>query len=121
MRVISTLEYRRGLDSINALTDNEVLHIGDTFDQEYIEFVLKKGIPNCVVGDSNSTALFLSTIPYYGLPLYAERDATEITNGIQFNNNISTLNCFNFMINKKQINRYLCIKFVEYFKLTNFN
>ena len=28
--------------------------------------------------------------------------------------------CFNFMINKKQINRYLCIKLVELFKFKNF-
>ena len=29
--------------------------------------------------------------------------------------------CFNFLVNKKQINRYLLIKLVEYFKLTRFN
>ena len=33
----------------------------------------------------------------------------------------STNTAFNFMINKKQINRYLCIKLVEFFKLTSFD
>ena len=33
----------------------------------------------------------------------------------------NTKTAFNFMVNKKQVNRYLCIKLVELFKLTSFD
>lgn len=36
-------------------------------------------------------------------------------------NTTDTKTAFNFMINKKQVNRYLCIKLVELFKLTSFD
>jgi hypothetical protein len=34
---------------------------------------------------------------------------------------LTTDHAFNFIINKKQINRFLCLKFVEYFQLTNYD
>ena len=121
MQLISTFVYGKKLESIDALTDNHALYIHDTFDQEYLNNILKKGIPHCIINDSMSIAPYSDSIPYYGLPLYAERDTKIITDQLEFDNNLSTLYCFNFMINKKQINRFLCIKFVEYFKLINFN
>jgi len=121
MRVISTLKHGRMLSGIDKLTSNDVLHITDQFDRPTVDLLLKKGTPNCIVSDHYTSAPFVDTIKFYGLPLCAARDIKLITNKVHFDNTMSTVNCFNFMINKKQINRYLCIKFVEYFKLDNFD
>jgi len=118
MRVILTSQMGNKLDSINELTNNDILHISDIFDSGYIDYVLKKGSPKYIVADSIT---FFSKLKFYGLPLFAESQTRQIINGIEFEKNIDTINCFNFMINKKQVNRFLCIKFVEWFNLSNFD
>ena len=122
MRLISTLEYNRHLSNIDILNNDDVLHIYDVFDQEYINFVLTKGIPKYVVSDHITKSLLkFNEIQFCGLPLYAKLAVSKISNNIQYHNDTNTSYCFNFMINKKQINRILCIKFVELFELTNFD
>lgn len=121
MQTISTLEYDRDLKTIDKITKNQVLHVYDVFDQEYITKILQKGTPYAIVSDHMTTAPYSEPIPFYGLPLYVENNTKKIINQTKFSNDISTLNCFNFMINKKQVNRFLCIKFVECFKLNNFD
>ena len=118
MRVVSTLDYKRNLTGIFELTDNDILHIYDVFNSEYIDYVLKKGSPKYIVNDHIT---FFSKLKFYGLPLFVESQTRQIINGIEFEKNINTINCFNFMINKKQVNRFLCIKFVEWFNLSNFD
>lgn len=121
MRVVSTIKHGVPLADIDKLTDNDVLHINDQGGQQYVDFILKKGIPNCIINDHYATPHITSPVPCYALPLLAECAATLIGDGMKIDNNISTTNCFNFVINRKQINRHLCIKFVEYFKLTDFD
>ena len=121
MELISTLAYGLKLNTVDKLTDNHVLHIYDVFDQEYVDYILTKGTPYCIVNDHLSTPPYHNPIPFYGLPLFAEKDTRIVTDQLEFDNNLSTSHCFNFMINKKQINRFLCIKFVEHFNLTNFD
>lgn len=109
------------LDNIDKITTDHVVHIHDYFDQDYVTKILQKGNPGAIVSDHMVTSPYVDDVPFYGLPLFAESATKKIVNQHKFNNDISTLNCFNFMINKKQVNRFLCIKFVEYFKLTNFD
>ena len=118
MRVISTLQYKNELADITELTNNDILHIYDGFNTEYIDYVLKKGSPKYIVNDHIT---FFANLKFYGLPLYVERYTREVIAEIEFENNINTINCFNFMINKKRVNRFLCIKFVEWFELSNFD
>ena len=120
MQVISTL-YDRDLDNIKKLTNDHVLHVYDVFDQQYINQILKKGTPGVILSDHLLTPPYSDPIPFFGLPLWVGNSTLEIIDGYKFDDNISTINCFNFMINKKQINRFLCIKFVEWFKLSNFD
>ena len=121
MRLISILNNNK-LEHIGQLTDNDVVFMLDQIDpQVYINIILKNGVPNCIINDLTTNALFINRTKFYGLPLFIENWTKKITNKLQFDNTITTLNCFNFMINKKHINRYLCIKFVEHFKLTNFD
>jgi hypothetical protein len=120
MELISILAGSK-LNTVNKLTNNHVLHINDVFDQEYVDYILTKGTPYCIVSDHMSAPPYHNPIPFYGLPLFAENNTRIITNQLEFDNNLSTSHCFNFMINKKQVNRFLCIKLVEYFKLTDFD
>jgi hypothetical protein len=124
MQIISTLGHGRDLtsvDKIDKITRDHVLHVYDVFDQEYVTKILQKGTPYAIISDHLVTSPYSNAIPFYGLPLFAERVTKQIIEQFKFNNDISTLNCFNFIINKKQVNRFLCIKFVEYFKLTDFD
>jgi hypothetical protein len=109
------------LDTVDKITTDHVLHVHDYFDQDYVSKILQKGTPYAIVSDHMVTPPYSDPIPFYGLPLYIEKNTKSIVDQYQFSNNISTVNCFNFMINKKQVNRFLCIKFVEWFKLTNFD
>ena len=121
MQVISTLQYGRDLHNIEKLTNDHVLHVYDIFDQQYINQILKKGTPGAILSDHLLTPPYSDLIPFFGLPLWVGNEVVNIIYGYKFDDNISTINCFNFMINKKQINRFLCIKFVEWFKLSNFD
>ena len=123
MRVISILiPPPAGPEYIGRLTDNDVLFINDQIDpQVYINIILKNGVPNCIINNLTTRASFIEATKFYGLPLFVEQWTKKIADGLQFDDNITTLNCFNFMINKKHVNRYLCIKFVEHFKLINFD
>jgi hypothetical protein len=120
MRVISTSVYGTALNGIDKLTNNDVLHIYDVFNKAYIDFILlEKGTPKYIVSDHITK---FDEVKIYGLPLITELIARQLVNKIEFkNSNMNTLTCFNFVINKKQINRFLCIKLVELFKLYNFD
>ena len=109
------------LATIDKITTDHVLHVHDFFDQDYVSKILQKGAPYAIVSDHMITSPYSDPIPFYGLPLWVEKETKKIINQAKFSNDISTLNCFNFMINRKQVNRFLCIKFVEWFKLTNFD
>lgn len=123
MKLISTLRHSRQLSAIDKLTNDSVLHIYDCFSREELDKILSKGVPKYIVGDHFSwiDEIEFSGLPLYTLPLYAEKDTRILANGVNFDNKITTTSCFNFIINKKQVNRFLCIKFVEYFALKNFD
>ena len=73
-----------------------------------------------IINESLHFNLDIDQVTFYTVPLWAEQEATRLLKEplvINFNSNY----CFNFLINKKQLNRYYLIKFVEWFKLTNFN
>jgi hypothetical protein len=120
MRVNSTHIYGRDLTGVDRLTNNDVLHIYDVFDKDYIDSIFfKKGTPKYIVSDHITR---FDGVKIYGLPLIAEKIARQLVNEIPFKNStMTTSTCFNFVINKKQINRFLCIKLVELFKLSDFN
>ena len=58
MQIISTVEHGRLLSNINKITKDHVLHVYDTFDQTYVDTILKKGNPSYFVNDHFSKAKF---------------------------------------------------------------
>ncbi len=122
MHVISTFHYKNYRADIDQLTNNDILHIYDVFDQSDIDLIFKNGMPKYIISDHiTKSKINFNNAKFYGLPLYINSISKNIIKNTEFDNNINTLNCFNFMINKKQINRFLCIKFVEWFNLYNFD
>jgi len=119
-QLLSTLEHNRNFNGISGFSNQHVLHVYDTFDQEFVNTLLQKGIPKAIISDHFTNGTFAG-IQMFGLPLFAEREACNIIKNSKFDDNIHTKTCFNFMINKKQINRFLCIKLIEWFKFTDFD
>ena len=122
MRIISTLTYQKDLAKLTHITNDDVVHVYDIFNQAEVDVILLKGTPKYIISDHiTSSNINFNNIKFYGLPLYANYISKKIIKNIKFDNNINTLNCFNFIINKKQVNRFLCIKLVEWFKLSDFD
>jgi hypothetical protein len=122
MRIISYWPNRaisRGdLIGIDRLFDTDIVHVQDVFDCEHVDYILAKGTPKYIV--SNFMTWTDSPL-FYGLPFFANHGLKEIIPGLNFDNKIITKTCFNFMVNKKLISRFLCIKLVELFKLQDFD
>jgi len=119
-RLISSFGDGDNLDNVSTLSESDVVYRGDVFDQTWVDSILKKGKPKYIISDHVISGTF-DGIQLIGLPLFAERATLKIIKNSKFDNNIHTKTCFNFMINKKQINRFLCIKLVEWFKFTDFD
>ena len=89
--------------------------------QELIDLFIEKGTPGYVVNDHMTKFDFgPTTSEFYGIPLAFE-NLVNLFKESTFKDNLKTENCFSFMTNKKQINRYLLIKLVEFFNLTSYD
>lgn len=119
-QLLSSLEHGRNFDSIPAFSDQHVLHVDDSFDQEYVNKILQKGTPRCIISDQFTKSQF-EGLEVFGIPLYFNMINEIFIKNQNYNNNFDTNVAFNFMINKKQINRFLCMKLVELFELKNFD
>jgi hypothetical protein len=98
---------------------DDIFLICDTIDYNLLDLVFSKSIvPKFVVG-TNATSIEYRNKVYtttVNLPSLDLRHCVFLSD-----KEIKTNQCFNFLINKKKINRYLLIKLVEYFKLTKLN
>lgn len=73
-----------------------------------------------IVNESLHFNLDINQVNFYTVPIWAEFEATSLLKK-PLEINFDSQYCFNFSINKKQLNRYYLIKFVEWFKLTSFD
>lgn len=100
------------------ITAESAVLVEDVFDQTILETWLQNRKPKYIFSNSCNT-MDIPGYQIYCLPLFIQKEINHIpvTDGIDY----STDCIFNFMINKKQINRFLCIKLVELFELKNFD
>jgi hypothetical protein len=118
MKLISTFD---DTDSgVKPLSGNDILHVHDVFEAQQLEAMFdQRGRPAIVVSDHLTTCPDLS-VKFVGLPLYFYK---HICYGFALDNlpdTFSTDYCFNFIVNKKQVSRYLLIKLAEIFNLSNY-
>jgi len=101
---------------------DDIFYICDTIHYKLLDLVFGKSIvPKFVVGDNAALIEYPNKI-YTTVHRGLELELKKLRNCLFFTHKeIQTNQCFNFLVNKKQINRYLLIKLVEYFKLVRFN
>jgi hypothetical protein len=118
MRLVTAREYGTGLSKLDQLTDNDILYMHDVFDYSALmEIFNNKGRSKYVVAD-HWCHVDYPDVPIYTLPLYAV-GVPEIIKPLT-ETDYQTRCTFNFLVNKKQVNRFLCLKLVEFFKLSNY-
>ena len=102
----------------SVLSDKSLLWLEDNIDFRYIQKIFaKNGKPKYVINDHVIDFYEeLDGVKILSLPLFLEKEVKKFST-TQFINEIKTVDCFNFMVNKKQLNRFLLIKLVEYFQL----
>lgn len=106
---------------------NDVFWITDTIDTYLLGELLRNSpsVPKYIIGDNSANICYptkIFTTVFRGLELEFLGIRSYLTDNPDSESidSLSTLQCFNFLINKKQINRFLLIKLVEYFKLSSF-
>ena len=108
------------ISTIKNLSTNDILYAIDTINVEMLTEVIKSiGVPGYIVGDNAGFVkcdLPIFSVPYRGLCL--EWKTLQIQNLLPADTETDV--CFNFIINKGQINRHLCMKLVECFELSSF-
>lgn len=104
------------LSQVDRLSQQDLLHIYDAFDETVLgDILISKGYPAHVFQDSytfyqgNFPCQFWCADLWLGTELAKFADVER--------NDVETKYAANFIINKKQINRFLAIKLVEYFEI----
>jgi hypothetical protein len=108
---------------LNTTVENDfppVLWLNDTFDADHLTSILHDYQPKYIVSDHFSYIDILDK-KIYTAPLFLAKILNFLVPNINQNQIFQTRHTFNFVINKKQINRFLCMKFVQLFKLSNYD
>lgn len=115
IRVVSDI-YRQHA----TIDTNSIVWIYDVFNEEMLFRRLSGQEPAYIVND-HFNHIEIPGKKIYCVPLCAAREAARIIPELSSDQTYQTQHTFNFMINKKQINRFLCIKFIELFELTKYD
>jgi len=97
-----------------------VVWIQGDFDADRLMSILHEYQPKYIVNDHFSHIDILDK-KIYTAPLFLAYALNLIVPNINQNQTFQTKHTFNFIINKQQFNRFLCMKFVELFGLTNYD
>jgi hypothetical protein len=91
----------------------------DLVERRYLDQLInEKNPPLAVVNDSLSFNHDINN--FYGAPIWLENELNRLDDYVPADG-YQTEYCFNFSINKKQINRHLLIKLVEWFGLSSYD
>lgn len=100
----------------------DILWLSDSISFETLD-VLKcmPTPPKFIIGDNASEIVYDDHFKIYTTPFRGLECEFALLKHLPLIDTVHTQHCFNFMINKKQINRFLLIKLVEYFQLDSFD
>lgn len=119
MRVV----YYTGLPGTHLLStvdkfQDDILYTYDVYDEQDLDDLIgDRGDPAAVVNDSFTFIEHTRPFPVYCVNLWLENQVAKFQD-LPLITDPVTEYAVNFVINKKQINRYLAIKLVEYFDLS---
>ena len=118
---LKNIEILKTNDNVN-LIERPVFVALDTLKiQRFLNLVNQYGTPQALVSNAHPEYLELSApdIDYHYLPDFLYWTARNLVNGgIVVDRDPEY--CFNFIINKKRINRYLLLKLIEWFELSSY-
>lgn len=99
--------------------NNNILHVWDTIDDKTLDRIIAMyGRPKYIVMDSFSYYKTSIDIPVHYVDAWIEQQLKELESmNVVHIDNITTNYTSSFLINKKQINRFLAIKFCEIFDI----
>lgn len=101
----------------DVLTDNDILYVKDVIKKEEVDkLIAGQGTPKYVVSDVYYT---YPETDWHGAS-FSLVDYAFVLDGVK-TPAPSKQSCFNFIINKKMVHRYLCLKLVEFFNFKNYN
>ena len=122
MKLISTTEFSKGLDCIPNFDQDTVLHIRDSFSVEDLDYLIGlKGRPAAVVSCYMPYFDLPQDIPFYGSSMFLEQEF-RLWNNWDINQHTHNNHfCFNFIVNKKNINRWYVMKLVQWLDLKSYN
>ena len=102
------------------ITSDSIVWIYDVVNQAQLRDMLQGQFPAFIVNDHLS-AMAPSDYQVYCAPLWLAKNTRWIVRNLPEHQDYQTQYTFNFMINKKQVNRFLCMKLVELLKLGNYD
>ena len=104
----------------NSIDTDSILWINDVFDEDALSKWIIDQEPAYIVSNTMNN-IEIPGKKIYCVPLWTAREASKIVSALSSDQSYQTQHTFNFMINKKQVNRFLCMKFVELFELTKYD
>jgi hypothetical protein len=106
----------------NTNSCNLAFWLRDTCDrQRYLTLVDQYGIPDIIVSSAHPEYSEVDVkTQYFYCPTFLYSQVCELADQAKIATDYTVEYCFNFMINKKQINRYLLLKLVEWFNLSSY-
>lgn len=107
------------LRDVDTILDDDVLHYYDAFHIDIMDDLFdQKGRPGCVVNDLWSAIEWPGGPPVYTCPAWLVKQIRMFRQDrIPLADSVNTEYACNFMINKKQVNRFIMLKLMELFDL----
>jgi hypothetical protein len=99
--------------------DGNILHVWDVIDDETIKTIIDNfGTPKYIIMDSFSYYKTLLDVPVYCIDAWIERQLKQLeSTGAVTVVDVDVDHTANFLINRKQINRFLTLKLCEIFNI----
>ena len=118
MNVVTEFELEHG--KVQQIESLDVLLVNDCHSTESINNIIKKfGRPSFVFGNTATTWFFDLDVPRCTLPAYLGYLSKKYSID-DCEQTVETTHCFNFIINKKKLHRYLTLRLVEFHQLNSY-
>lgn len=112
------------VNDIDKFNKDDIFYYHDVIFQSNLnELISKKNYPACIVNDHSYENNLDVDCQLWSAPFWTRNENYRLIKSIDLlpRDKVKTKYAFNFMINKKAVNRYLLIKLVEILKFTDFN
>lgn len=101
-------------------TSQDAIYFSDLFDSDLLDKIMARyGKPACVITDVESTVRDCG-VPVFFIPALIMGMSNHLHFFTDKIESIDTRYCFNFSINKKQLDRYCLLKLIEWFDLDSY-